>query len=147
MFCSGSEAFAYSQTQNKQQEDKPAVMAASMVEAKQTFPFKLYQTIEWASESEFSSALSWSQSGHALVVHDREKMVEHIIPKFFDHKKWRSFVSSVWRIWYRCLPTLPNGAYVITPFALLLPPYLWFQSIDPTTQPLGIQTWAPWSRF
>lgn len=95
MFCSGSEAFAYSQTQNKQQEDKPAVMAASMVEAKQTFPFKLYQTIEWASESEFSSALSWSPSGHALVVHDREKMVEHIIPKFFDHKKWRSFVSSV----------------------------------------------------
>jgi hypothetical protein len=92
---------------------------STMVESKQTFPFKLYQTIDWASESEFSSALSWSPSGHAFVVHDREKMVEHIIPKFFDHKKWRSFVSSVRRIFYCCLPTLPNGAYVITPFASL----------------------------
>jgi hypothetical protein len=66
-----------------------------MVESKQTFPFKLYQTIDWASESEFSSALSWSPSGHAFVVHDREKMVEHIIPKFFDHKKWRSFTRQL----------------------------------------------------
>jgi hypothetical protein len=64
------------------------------MEVKQTFPFKLYHTIEWASNSEFSSALTWSPSGHAFVVHDRELMVEHIIPKFFDHKKWRSFVSS-----------------------------------------------------
>lgn len=94
-------------------------MTSSMVESKQTFPFKLYQTIEWASESEFSSALSWSPSGHAFVVHDREKMAEHIIPKFFDHKKWRSFVSSVYAVVSIFIPTLPNGAYVMTPFASL----------------------------
>ena len=63
---------------------------------KQTFPFKLYQTIEWASDSEFSSALSWSPTGNAFIVHDREAMVEHIIPKFFDHKRWRSFVSKIY---------------------------------------------------
>ena len=61
---------------------------------KQTFPFKLYNTIEWASNSEFSSALTWSPSGHAFVVHDRDSMVENVIPNFFEHKKWRSFVSS-----------------------------------------------------
>ncbi len=65
----------------------------TMEPVKQTFPFKLYHTIEWASDSEFSSALSWSPEGNAFVVHDREVVVEHIIPKFFDHKKWRSFVS------------------------------------------------------
>ncbi len=65
----------------------------TMEPVKQTFPFKLYHTIEWASDSEFSSALSWSPQGNAFVVHDREVVVEHIIPKFFDHKKWRSFVS------------------------------------------------------
>jgi hypothetical protein len=72
-----------------------------MEPVKQTFPFKLYHTIEWASDSEFSSALSWSPSGNAFVVHDREVVVEHIIPNFFDHKKWRSFVS--------CLEALADG--------------------------------------
>lgn len=65
-----------------------------MEPAKLTFPFKLYHTLEWVSTSEFSSALSWSASGDAFVVHDREVIVENIIPLFFDHKKWRSFVSS-----------------------------------------------------
>jgi hypothetical protein len=66
-----------------------------MEPVKQTFPFKLYHTLEWASASEFSSALTWSASGHAFVVHDREGMVEHIIPHFFDHKKWRSFTRQL----------------------------------------------------
>ncbi|KAL7491426.1 hypothetical protein ACHAWT_001993 [Skeletonema menzelii] len=66
-----------------------------MEPAKQTFPFKLYHTLEWASTSEFSSALSWSASGHAFVVHDREAIVENIIPHFFDHKKWRSFTRQL----------------------------------------------------
>ncbi|KAK1741541.1 hypothetical protein QTG54_008019 [Skeletonema marinoi] len=66
-----------------------------MEPVKQTFPFKLYHTIEWASDSEFSSALSWSPSGNAFVVHDREVVVEHIIPNFFDHKKWRSFTRQL----------------------------------------------------
>ena len=65
-----------------------------MEPAKLTFPFKLYHTLEWVSTSEFSSALSWSASGDAFVVHDGEVIVENIIPLFFDHKKWRSFVSS-----------------------------------------------------
>ena len=67
-----------------------------MEAGKQTFPFKLYHTIEWASDSEFSSALSWSPTGNAFVVHNREDVVEHIIPKFFDHKRWRSFVSRIY---------------------------------------------------
>jgi len=62
---------------------------------KETFPFKLHYTIEWASNSEFSSALMWSPSGNAFVVRDRDVMVEHIIPKFFDHKKWRSFTRQL----------------------------------------------------
>jgi hypothetical protein len=79
-----------------------------MEPVKQTFPFKLYHTLEWASSSEFSSALTWSASGHAFVVHDREAMVEHIIPHFFDHKKWRSFVSSgVATIPFQCFHANP----------------------------------------
>ena len=57
-----------------------------MEPAKLTFPFKLYHTLEWVSTSD--------ASGDAFVVHDREVIVENIIPLFFDHKKWRSFVSS-----------------------------------------------------
>lgn len=78
------------------------------MEVKQTFPFKLYHTIEWASNSEFSSGLTWSPSGHAFIVHDRELMVENIIPKFFDHKKWRSFVSSSILLRFHAKPAVSN---------------------------------------
>lgn len=63
-----------------------------------TFPFILYEAIEWASNSEFSSTLTWSPSGNEFVIHDRDLALEQIIPKFFlDRNKihdWKSFVSS-----------------------------------------------------
>ncbi len=33
--------------------------------------------------------------GDAFVIHNRELFTETILPKFFVHKNWRSFVSSV----------------------------------------------------
>lgn len=33
--------------------------------------------------------------GDAFVIHNRELFTETVLPKFFMHKNWRSFVSSV----------------------------------------------------
>ena len=61
----------------------------------QTFPYKLYEMIEYACDSEFSSSLSWSANGCAFIIHDKEVMMEDLAPKFFKQTKFRSFVSVV----------------------------------------------------
>eukprot|EP00574_Skeletonema_japonicum_P008151 CAMPEP_0201733616 /NCGR_PEP_ID=MMETSP0593-20130828/32068_1 /ASSEMBLY_ACC=CAM_ASM_000672 /TAXON_ID=267983 /ORGANISM="Skeletonema japonicum, Strain CCMP2506" /LENGTH=337 /DNA_ID=CAMNT_0048226813 /DNA_START=854 /DNA_END=1864 /DNA_ORIENTATION=- len=74
-----------------------AKTAVEMKHTKQTFPFILYEVIEWASNSEFSSTLTWSPSGNEFVIYDRDLALEHITPKFFiDHNEfnnWKSFVK------------------------------------------------------
>ena len=74
-----------------------AKTAVEMKHTKLTFPFILYEVIEWASNSEFSSTLTWSPSGNEFVIYDRDLALEHIIPKFFidrnEFNNWKSFVS------------------------------------------------------
>ena len=78
--------------------NRHAKTATEMKHVKQTLPFILYEAIEWASNSEFSSTLTWSPSGNEFVVHDRDLTLEQIIPKFFLDRNeiynWKTFVSS-----------------------------------------------------
>lgn len=102
---------------------------------KQTFPFKLYHALEWASNCEFSSALTWSESGDAFLVHDREAMVENIIPHFFDHKKWRSFVSPE-ALYYTLTLFHAEPAYLYLT-AMLIALFNTFPSDSPA-EPMGV---------
>mmetsp|Transcript_22001 Transcript_22001/g.46405 ORF Transcript_22001/g.46405 Transcript_22001/m.46405 type:complete len:355 (-) Transcript_22001:230-1294(-) len=59
------------------------------------FPFKLYDMLEYASDSEYCSSVSWVQNGHAFVIHNKEAFLEHIVPRFFKQTKFRSFTRQL----------------------------------------------------
>lgn len=58
-----------------------------------TFPYKVYDMLEFAESSGNTNICSWLPSGNSFVIHDRKLFTEVILPRFFLHKKWRSFVS------------------------------------------------------
>lgn len=60
-----------------------------------TFPYKLYEMLEYACDSESNAACSWTADGSAFVIVDRDVMMEELVPKFFRQTKFRSFVSCV----------------------------------------------------
>lgn len=66
-----------------------------MNEQQQHYPFKLYEMIEYACDSKFSSALSWSADGSYFIIHDKEVMMNDLAPKFFKQTQFRSFVSAM----------------------------------------------------
>ena len=61
----------------------------------QTFPFKLYEMIEYACKYEFISSLSWSADGSIFIIHDKDAMMGDLAPMFFKQTKFRSFVSDL----------------------------------------------------
>jgi hypothetical protein len=64
----------------------------------QTFPYKLYEMLEYACDSEFSSSLSWSADGSCFIIHDKEVMMDDLAPMFFKQTKFRSFTRQL-NIW------------------------------------------------
>ena len=60
-----------------------------------TFPFKLYNMLEYACNSESGSCVSWSAEGTSFIIYDKETMMEKLAPMFFNQKKYRSFVSDL----------------------------------------------------
>ena len=73
----------------------PAVKRTDAKEQQITFPHKLYEMLEYACDSEFNSACSWSADGSAFAISNRNVMMEELVPMFFRQTKFRSFVSCV----------------------------------------------------
>ncbi|KAL7498004.1 hypothetical protein ACHAWT_008512 [Skeletonema menzelii] len=63
-----------------------------------TFPYKVYDMLEFAESSGNTNICSWLPSGDSFVIHDRKLFTEFILPRFFLHKKWRSFTRQL-NIW------------------------------------------------
>jgi hypothetical protein len=42
-------------------------------------------------EIESDDILRWTPNGHAFEIHDMEKMMEYVLPKYFKHRKYTSF--------------------------------------------------------
>jgi len=56
------------------------------------FPFKLHAILDNAPTEGYDSIVSWDREcENGFKVHDREAFVNHIIPIFFKHSKYRSF--------------------------------------------------------
>ena len=70
----------------------PAVMKEQQ---QQTFPFKLYEMLEYACDSEFSTSLSWLADGSAFIIRDKHVMMNDLAPMFFKQTQFRSFVSGL----------------------------------------------------
>jgi len=80
--------------------ETPSKSVAGMQEQQQfqqqqTFPFKLYNMLEYACDSEFGSCISWTADGSAFIIHDKEAMMDNLAPMFFNQTKFRSFVSDL----------------------------------------------------
>ena len=73
----------------------PAVKRTDAKEQQITFPHKLYEMLEYACDSEFNSACSWSADGSTFAISNRNVMMEELVPMFFRQTKFRSFVSCV----------------------------------------------------
>mmetsp|Transcript_21987 Transcript_21987/g.33958 ORF Transcript_21987/g.33958 Transcript_21987/m.33958 type:complete len:134 (+) Transcript_21987:74-475(+) len=72
-----------------------AMQEQQQFQQQQTFPFKLYNMLEYACDSEFSSCISWTADGSAFIIHDKEAMMDDLAPMFFNQTKFRSFVSDL----------------------------------------------------
>ena len=59
----------------------------------QTFPFKLYEMLEYARASGVGSSISWLADGTGFVIHNKDVMMNDLTPMFFNQTKFRSFVS------------------------------------------------------
>ena len=79
--------------QKQQQEQNKTATAATAASLPLPFPYKLYEMIEYACNSEFSSSLSWSADGRYFIIDDKEIMMDNLAPKFFKQTQYRSFVS------------------------------------------------------
>ena len=77
----------------QQQQQNKTATAAAAASLLLPFPYKLYEMIEYACNSEFSSSLSWSADGRYFIIHDKDVMMANLVPKFFKQTQYRSFVS------------------------------------------------------
>ena len=73
----------------------PSAQRKNTTEQQMTFPYKLFQMLEYACDSEFSSACYWAEDGSAFVIRNKTVMMKELVPKFFNQTKYRSFVSCV----------------------------------------------------
>uniref|UniRef100_A0A7S2PFK8 HSF-type DNA-binding domain-containing protein n=1 Tax=Skeletonema marinoi TaxID=267567 RepID=A0A7S2PFK8_9STRA len=83
--------------------ETPSKSVAGMQEQQQfqqqqTFPFKLYNMLEYACDSEFGSCISWTADGSEFIIHDKEAMMDNLAPMFFNQTKFRSFTRQL-NIW------------------------------------------------
>ena len=67
------------------------------------FPYKLYDMLEYAADSEYSSSVSWSDDGTSFAINNKDIFMECIVPLFFKQTKFRSFVSRLDVVHILCL--------------------------------------------
>ena len=68
------------------------------VTQQQHFPYKLYDMLEYAADSEYSYSVSWSEDGMSFAINNKDTFMECIVPLFFKQTKFRSFVSVLYYV-------------------------------------------------
>lgn len=59
------------------------------------FPIRLYDMLEVAEENHWAEIVSWLPDGNGFCVRDRDRFVEEVLPNFFGHTKWKSFLRQI----------------------------------------------------
>ena len=57
-----------------------------------TFPNVLHRIL---SEEELSGIITWLPHGYSWKIINKSRLVDKVIPKFFNHKKYKSFLRQV----------------------------------------------------
>lgn len=57
------------------------------------FPMKLHDMLEYieSEEPELASIVSWQPHGRCFLVHNSKEFAQHVLPRFFQQKKYASF--------------------------------------------------------
>ena len=58
-----------------------------------TFPFKLYEMLEYASDHGLASIV-WAHDGEAFEIIDADALMDDVAPLFFKQSKFRSFTRA-----------------------------------------------------
>ena len=58
----------------------------------QTFPQKLHMIL---SSGDHDEVISWLEDGYSWKVHDKDRFIEELMPKYFESTKWKSFLRQV----------------------------------------------------
>ena len=83
-------------TAKKRQRDNidntPEVKEENKKSESPNFLLKLYQILE---TNEFSSIIEWGENGRFFVVKNMNEFTEKVLPKYFKHNNYASFVRQV----------------------------------------------------
>lgn len=75
-----------------------------------TFLLKLVNLLE---QDEFKEFIAWSDDGTYFVVHDQSSFSKQVLPKFFKHNRFSSFVRQLNMYGFRKVPLLTSGVMLI----------------------------------
>ncbi|KAL3907363.1 MAG: hypothetical protein SGILL_008908, partial [Bacillariaceae sp.] len=89
----GKTAVAKKRSNPKRRGKKsPSSFRKNMIFDKQyTFPFKVYDILNYAEEEGYDDIVSFNDGGDQFVIHNCKEFQETILPMFFGHSKLRSF--------------------------------------------------------
>ena len=86
----------------------------------QRFPHKLFEMLEGAEESSYSSIVSWNADGRSFTIHDSEALMQQVVPLYFQQTHFRSFVSK------NIISSLCTAAFTAHNFGVLLHFHLFY---------------------
>nr|CAB3242818.1 HSF protein [Phallusia mammillata] len=72
-----------------------------------TFLLKLVNLLQ---EPEFNKYVSWSEDGQSFIVRDQAGFSKHVLPKYFKHNKFASFVRQLNMYGFRKVTTIQQGS-------------------------------------
>lgn len=65
--------------------------STSSTQAGGSFPLRLHTMLDDAQEKGFDYVVSWKHNGTAFKVHDPDKFVETVLPRYFNQTRYKSF--------------------------------------------------------
>ncbi|XP_076800939.1 heat shock factor protein 1-like [Clavelina lepadiformis] len=92
----------------KQPLDKaPSITPAGYGNTIPTFLLKLLNLLQ---EPEFHDSVSWNKDGTSFIVHDQANFAKNVLPKYFKHNKFASFVRQLNMYGFRKVTTITQGS-------------------------------------
>jgi hypothetical protein len=77
-------------------------------ELKILFPWALHSLLDDAEKEGFDCTISWKPSGMAFKVHNRERFMNEVLPRYFRQTKFKSFVRQL-NLWgFSCIDQAPD---------------------------------------
>ena len=87
---------------------QPSIVTLPSPAETPAFLFKLWKALE---ATEFSQYISWSNNGNSFIIHDQNQFSRIVLPNFFKHSHFTSFVRQLNMYGFR---KLTNMAYTST---------------------------------